>query len=58
MLRGFVSGQVAMAAELLGSDFDVFLTGGDAPLVMDVIPGARVVPDLVFIGLAIACPID
>ncbi|PJE39035.1 MAG: pantothenate kinase [Pseudomonas sp.] len=57
MLRGFVSGQVAMAAELLGSDFDVFLTGGDAPLVMDVIPGARVVPDLVFIGLAIACPI-
>ena len=58
MLRGFVSGQVAMAEELLGSDFDVFLTGGDAPLVMDVIPGARVVPDLVFIGLAIACPID
>lgn len=58
MLRGFVSGQVAMAAELLGSDVDVFLTGGDAPLVMDVIPGARFVPDLVFIGLAIACPID
>jgi len=58
MLRGFVSGQVAMATELLGSDFDTFLTGGDAPLVMDVIPDARVVPDLVFIGLAIACPID
>lgn len=58
MLRGFVSGQVEMAAELLGADFDVFLTGGDAPLVMDAIPGARVVPDLVFIGLAIACPID
>lgn len=58
MLRGFVSGQVAMAAELLGRDVDVFLTGGDALMVMDVIPGARVVPDLVFIGLAIACPID
>lgn len=58
MLRGFVSAQVAMAADLLGADFDVFLTGGDASLVMDVIPGARVVPDLVFIGLAIACPID
>ena len=58
MLRGFVSGQAAMAVELLGGDFDVFLTGGDAPLVMGVIPGARVVPDLVFIGLAIACPID
>lgn len=58
MLRGFVSAQAAMAAELLGSDIQVFLTGGDAVLVRDVIPGARVVPDLVFIGLAIACPID
>jgi len=58
MLRGFVSGQMAMAADLLGHDIDVFLTGGDAPLVMDVIPEARFVPDLVFIGLAIACPID
>ncbi|WP_339525724.1 pantothenate kinase [Pseudomonas sp. EA_35y_Pfl2_R111] len=58
MLRGFVSSQASMAAELLGSDIEVFLTGGDAPLVMDVIPGVRVVPDLVFIGLAIACPIN
>ncbi|MDX1300302.1 MAG: pantothenate kinase [Pseudomonas sp.] len=58
MLRGFVAGQASMAAELFGRDFHVFLTGGDAALVKDVIPGARVVPDLVFIGLAIACPID
>ncbi|WP_298184574.1 pantothenate kinase [uncultured Pseudomonas sp.] len=58
MLRGFVAGQASMAAELFGGDFHVFLTGGDAALVRDVIPGARVVPDLVFIGLAIACPID
>ena len=58
MLRGFVSSQVQMAAEVLGAEFDVFLTGGDALLVVDVIPGARVVPDLVFIGLAITCPID
>ncbi len=58
MLRSFVGAQVTMATELLGSGFDIFLTGGDAPLVMDVIPGAHVVPDLVFIGLAIACPID
>ncbi|MGE6794224.1 pantothenate kinase [Pseudomonas guineae] len=58
MLRGFVGGQLALAAELLGDDFDIFLTGGDAPLVVDVMPGARVIPDLVFIGLAIACPID
>lgn len=58
MLRGFVSGQVEMAAEFLGDNFDVFLTGGDAHLVKEVIPEARLVPDLVFIGLAIACPID
>lgn len=58
MLRGFVSSQVQMAAEVLGAEFDVFLTGGDALLVVDFIPGARVVPDLVFIGLAITCPID
>jgi type III pantothenate kinase len=58
MLRSFVGAQVTMATELLGNSFDIFLTGGDASLVMDVIPGAHVVPDLVFIGLAIACPID
>lgn len=58
MLRGFVSGQLAIAAECLGAAFDVFLTGGDAALVVDEIPGAQVVPDLVFIGLAIACPVD
>jgi type III pantothenate kinase len=58
MLRGFVSGQLAIAAECLGNEFDVFVAGGDAPLVVDVIPGARVVPDLVFLGLAIACPLD
>ena len=58
MLQGFVSTQLAMAAELLGDSFTVFLTGGDAVLVEGVIPAARVVPDLVFIGLAIACPLD
>ncbi|WXL26469.1 pantothenate kinase [Ectopseudomonas mendocina] len=56
MLQGFVSGQIAMAADLWQQDFDVFLTGGDAALVTSVAPSARVVPDLVFIGLAIACP--
>ena len=36
----------------------VFLTGGDAPLVREAVPQARVVPDLVFVGLAMACPLD
>ncbi|AOE83235.1 pantothenate kinase [Pseudomonas sp. TCU-HL1] len=57
MLRGFVLAQVALAAEHLGEDFEVFLTGGDALLVRDVLPRARVLPDLVFAGLAIACPL-
>lgn len=57
MLRGFVQAQIEMAAAHLGSDFEVFLTGGDALLVKDVLPRAKVLPDLVFAGLAIACPL-
>jgi type III pantothenate kinase len=58
MLQGFVLGQIEMARSLLGEEFDIFLTGGDAPLVVSVAPVAKVVPDLVFLGLAIACPIE
>ncbi|MDE3735008.1 pantothenate kinase [Pseudomonas resinovorans] len=57
MLRGFVQAQAQLAAEYLGEEFEVFLTGGDALLVRDVLPRARVMPDLVFAGLAIACPL-
>lgn len=57
MLRGFMDAQLALATEYLGDDFDVFVTGGDAALVKEMLSGARFVPDLIFIGLAIACPI-
>lgn len=57
MLQGFVQSQLALATELLGESFEVFLTGGDAALVAAMLPRARVVPDLVFVGLAIACPL-
>ncbi|KQQ64468.1 type III pantothenate kinase [Pseudomonas sp. Leaf127] len=57
MLRGFVQAQLEIAKERWDDDFVVFVTGGDAALVEGVIPGARVVPDLVFIGLALACPL-
>jgi len=57
MLQGFVRNQLDLAREYLGDSFDVFLTGGDASLVSEFVPGARVMPDLVFIGLAIACPL-
>ncbi|WP_311971832.1 pantothenate kinase [Pseudomonas baltica] len=57
MLRGFVLTQVEQARSQLGEDVRVFLTGGDAELVREVAPTAQVVPDLVFIGLAMACPL-
>ena len=57
MLRGFVLTQIELARGYWGDDFVVFLTGGDADLVFDTVPQARLVPDLVFIGLAMACPL-
>lgn len=57
MLQGFVRTQLDMARDYWGGRFVVFLTGGDASLVVNMLPDARVVPDLVFIGLAIACPL-
>ncbi|WP_448145540.1 pantothenate kinase [Pseudomonas silesiensis] len=58
MLRGFVLTQLEMARSYWGDDFTVFLTGGDADLVSGIAPEARVVPDLVFVGLAMACPLS
>ncbi|TPG80931.1 pantothenate kinase [Pseudomonas mandelii] len=58
MLRGFVLTQLELARSYWGDDFAVFLTGGDADLVSGIVPEARVVPDLVFVGLAMACPLS
>ncbi|WP_095100571.1 pantothenate kinase [Pseudomonas sp. Irchel 3A5] len=57
MLRGFAVSQLELAHQYWGDDFVVFVTGGDADLVKDVTPGAKLVPDLVFVGLALACPL-
>ncbi|SDI07355.1 type III pantothenate kinase [Pseudomonas flavescens] len=57
MLRGFVDTQVELARHQCGNDMTVFLAGGDAMLAAKWVPAAQVVPDLVFIGLAIACPL-
>jgi type III pantothenate kinase len=57
MLRGFVLTQLELAREHWGGDFEVFLTGGDAALVSGIVPEAKVIPDLVFVGLAMACPL-
>jgi type III pantothenate kinase len=58
MLRGFVLTQLELARSYWGDDFVVFLTGGDADLVSEIVTEARVVPDLVFVGLAMACPLS
>ena len=58
MLRGFVLTQLELAQSYWGDNFTVFLTGGDADLVSDAVPQARLVPDLVFVGLAMACPLS
>ncbi|MHC8413371.1 pantothenate kinase [Pseudomonas sp. Hz4] len=58
MLRGFVLTQLELARSYWGDDFAVFLTGGDANLVSEIVPEARMVPDLVFVGLAMACPLS
>lgn len=58
MLRGFVSTQLDHASAYWGADYSLFLTGGDAALVSDAFPQAHIVPDLVFQGLAIACPLE
>ncbi|WP_437884605.1 pantothenate kinase [Pseudomonas sp. LRF_L74] len=57
MLRGFVQTQIDFATSRWGEDFDIYLTGGDALLVQDVVPpSSKHFPELVFVGLAIACP--
>ena len=58
MLRGFVLTQLELAREHWGDAFTVYLTGGDASLVSEMLPGAHLVPDLVFVGLAAACPLS
>ncbi len=59
MLRSFVAGQVELARVLLGNEVAVFVTGGDAQFVRDLLPSSAAFrPDLVFAGLAMACPIE
>lgn len=57
MLRGFALTQVELARERWGEHFCIYLTGGDASQVEAVLPQASLVSDLVFIGLAQACPL-
>ena len=55
MLKSYISSQVIRAEDHLGEDFVTYITGGDALLVADL-PSVTSVPDLIFRGLALACP--
>ena len=56
MLIGFIGTQIRMAYDLLVGDCSIILTGGDASLAGNFFNQAVVIPDLVFRGLALACP--
>ncbi len=58
MLRGFALTQLDVARNCFGGSFQVYLTGGDAALVEGCLPQAHLVADLVFRGLAEACPVS
>ncbi len=59
MLSGFVLEQLRVARRLLGDDPALILTGGDAASMAGLLSDrAQVVPDLVFRGLALACPME
>lgn len=59
MLSGFVREQLRIAHQVLGEGIVVILTGGDAERMAELLPdGCHVVSDLVFEGLALACPLE
>lgn len=55
MVQGFISQQLLLAQKYLGADFVIYITGGDA--IHFSIQNAHYVPDLVFDGLALLCPL-
>lgn len=58
MVRGFLSAVQHNAELLLGDDVQFLLAGGDALLIKPFFESARLADDLVFKGLALACPIE
>jgi len=56
MLRSYIEDQIVCAARCLGEEPAIYVTGGDASLFTEA-RQVEFVPDLVFKGLAIACPL-
>ena len=59
MLVGFVREQLRVARQALGDEMVVILTGGDAERMAEALPqSCHIISDLVFDGLALACPME
>ncbi|MCK9238659.1 MAG: type III pantothenate kinase [Thiopseudomonas sp.] len=56
MYSGFIRQQLSCAEQRFGTQFTLVLTGGDAHFVQQEFAHAMTHKDLVFIGLALACP--
>lgn len=56
MLVGFIKEALVLANQALGEEFEMICTGGDAAIVSQLMPKAIIDKDLVFQGLAFACP--
>ena len=56
MLSGFIKEQLLCAQAELGASFAVVCAGGDSRFVCDIVTDAVIDEDLVFSGLALACP--
>lgn len=57
MVQGFLESVESNARQVLGHDVAILLAGGDALLVRQHLDNADIVSDLVFTGLALACPL-
>ncbi len=58
MVSGFIKEQLLCAQVELGASFTVVCAGGDSGFISDIVADAVVDEDLVFTGLAIACPYE
>lgn len=51
MMADFIQARLKKSADLLGTDYSVYLTGGDGELFSSLLPKAKLVPELIFVGL-------
>ncbi|MCL4159440.1 UNVERIFIED_CONTAM: hypothetical protein GTU68_033755 [Idotea baltica] len=56
MLRSFIAQQVSLLNKEFKCSHNVYLIGGGAPLIKPVFDSIEAVDDLIFLGLALACP--